>query len=500
MIDSASERSGSEVERLIAKGRYKEALKQAKIAHKRSGSAADRLTVERMYGLRAGQLVRAGMLDSAREVVDNLLAFGVTAGGWSADLEWLLVRLGRERQARRLAVGFAGAEGSARIDVVEADWSVVDPSGEGQAVSGEAAGQARQIREALAAILADEPERGLELLRSLTWNSPLAEWKFFARGLVALRRGDQASADVNWGRLDSSRAAARIVAKLRTIAGASGPPLAESVIDRLEQQAFGAPISERIRGMGTLALADQWAELIPTLGQLRRALEPTAEALCERLTALALGPLARSVAGLDRARALARVEAFIAVARPLAIDPHWNRFWAFVWDGPHAQKTGTIAYWGHYLEDLDAAARFDPATRDLAKALVWQRIAQGFLAGGGQGVEAALDCLSKSLQLAPDHLPCHRLRLSILEDPSDGARFAEAAGRLLDVAPDDLETLLALVRHHRARGEPGPALDHLLAARRARPIDRRLVELEDEIRLELAPDRATLAGQARGRS
>lgn len=484
MSDSASERSRNEAERLTAKGRYKDALREAKICFKRSGKAADRLRLERLYRLRAQQLAQAGLLDSAREVVDNLIGFGVTREGWSSELAWLMTRLGRGAEARRLA----GVEGAAGIDLLEADRAVLDAHR--QVADGGIAAEARGIRESLQAILEGEPERGLDLLRELPWSSPLAEWKLFARGLAALRRGDLGGAQANWGRLDPGRGAARIAAKLSGLAAAA-PQHDGEVVDAWEERVLGEPISGPVRNLGSLALAGDWAQFTSVLGRAGRALEPLDPTLRERLTALALGPLARSVAGLDRDQAKRRVEAFIAVARPLAIDPRWNRFWAFTWSGPHAEKKGMLAYWGRYLEDLDDLALFDPATRALAKALVWRRIAEGFMAASEPPMfGAALECLDSSLAIAPDLVVSHRLRLEILELWGDPVQFEAAARRLLEVVPDDPETLLKLARHHLNEGEPEPALERMLEARRLRPLDRGLFELEAHVRLELARDLA----------
>ena len=39
---------------------------------------------------------------------------------------------------------------------------------------------------------------------------------------------------------------------------------------------------------------------------------------------------------LDLTEAERLVHGFTRVAEPMAIDPHWNRLWAIIWDGPQA--------------------------------------------------------------------------------------------------------------------------------------------------------------------
>ncbi len=78
---------------------------------------------------------------------------------------------------------------------------------------------------------------------------------------------------------------------------------------------------------------------------------------------------------MDEFEADALVGRFIRVAQPMAIDPRWNRLWAMVWDGPHADPEGAIQYWTDYIEDLGKVPSLSPAELKLARALVWNHIA-----------------------------------------------------------------------------------------------------------------------------
>ena len=48
----------------------------------------------------------------------------------------------------------------------------------------------------------------------------------------------------------------------------------------------------------------------------------------------------------------------------MAIDPRWNRLWAMIWDGPHADPSGAIQYWTDYIEDLGDARVAQPRRAD----------------------------------------------------------------------------------------------------------------------------------------
>ena len=89
----------AEIERLIAKERYKDAVKQAKLAHKEAATPENHRLLERAYFLRARQLVQQGMRSSAIEVAQHLIDFGVTAAESPEELVRLLAGLGFEKAA-----------------------------------------------------------------------------------------------------------------------------------------------------------------------------------------------------------------------------------------------------------------------------------------------------------------------------------------------------------------------------------------------------------------
>jgi hypothetical protein len=132
----------AETERLIAKERYKDAVKQAKLAFKEEATAENRRLLERAYFLRARQLLQLGMHSSAVEVAQHLLDFGVTASDAREALIRLLIGLGTATRARRVTVRWP----SGRVSVAEhlaADvtYRVVEP----RATAEEAAGHAFEV-------------------------------------------------------------------------------------------------------------------------------------------------------------------------------------------------------------------------------------------------------------------------------------------------------------------------------------------------------------------
>src|SRR4051794_29296523 len=84
----------AEAERLIAKGRFKDAVKQAKIAFKQAGTPEHHRLLERAYLLRAQQLKQGGMPTASAEVAGHLLDFGVTDPALNEPLAALMLALG----------------------------------------------------------------------------------------------------------------------------------------------------------------------------------------------------------------------------------------------------------------------------------------------------------------------------------------------------------------------------------------------------------------------
>src|SRR5207253_701066 len=120
---------------------------------------------------------------------------------------------------------------------------------------------------------------------------------------------------------------------------------------------------------------------------------------------------------------------FIRVSEPLAIDPHWNRLWALIWEGPRGDPSEAIEHWMGYLSDLESVPGFTAQERPLALALTWKHVAELYL-----DLEASSD--------------------------------------------------LALTYHQ--LNEPAAALEYIERARKLKPLDEPLKSLEVAIRISLA--------------
>jgi tetratricopeptide (TPR) repeat protein len=500
-----------EAERSIQKGRYKDAVKQAKMSYKEQATPENHRLLERAYFLRARQLLQLGMRESAVEVAGHLLEFGVTGTESLEEVVRLLLSLGLEQPAFALQERLGSPETRGGLSEFAADQLVIHPE-RAAAAAPELARDAQLVRRALEQLQARDEVGALERLRDLARSSPLSEWKFFVRGLAAFYRGDAAESQANWDRLDPKRTAAAVARRLPRLAPDGSGTDAKN-LEGMEKLVFGEPILEQLQRMRSLLADQDWDKILRLLGPLRHGLERVDPKLAERLTMLLIGSLVKTAEDLHWKEAHRLVTQFTRAAQPLAIDPRWNRLWGILWDGPQGDASEAAPHWIAFAQDLETVAALNPAERSLARALVWNHVAElhraeveelsdddnpfGFSLprlGRGDGDDekaraaarkAVVDALEQSLKLAPQHLPTYRLLVEAYHDWGDDAHLVAAARRLLAAFPEDGETHQLLARHYFERSDPAAALPHAQEARRLKPLDESLRELEWMIRIGL---------------
>ena len=97
-----------------------------------------------------------------------------------------------------------------------------------------------------------------------------------------------------------------------------------------------------------------------------------------------------------------------------------------------------------------------------------------------------VDCLEKSLELAPGYLPTYEYLVDAYRGWDDTVHLEAAARRLLAKFPEDLDTLQLLAKLHVDKNEPASALPLVQKARALKPLDESLRNLEGFIRVGLA--------------
>ncbi len=260
-----------ELDRLIGKERFKDAVKQAKLCFKQESTSENHQLLERTYFLRARQLVQEGMPASAIEVARHLLDFGVTPGDWVDDFIGLLMQLGLNKDALAIQERYGSPEKKDLLVVMAADEAVIHAERQKDA-SPAIVRDAALIRQSLERLQAKDDAGALQLLRDLPRSSVLSEWKFFVRGLAAHYRGEADEAKANWNRLDPGRKAFPITQRLLRLRESSGAQAGVTNVKALETLAFGEPVLDRLRQLCGLAASHDWDQVIRLLGPLRISL------------------------------------------------------------------------------------------------------------------------------------------------------------------------------------------------------------------------------------
>jgi hypothetical protein len=483
--------------RLLEKGDFRQALKEAKVAYRQRPAPEARQLLERAYLARGRQLLRASLRMESRAVVQALLDLGVTEVAVQQELPELLVALGLfERTPSATKGGAALAEGDP-LYVAAADHAVLRPEGAPASLPAIRQGGAA-VRQALAALEAGDEAQAAALLKDVPRPSPFADWKYFVRGLAAYYREDAAVMQANWERLDPGRFAARIAAPLRALANPKPAAAADSAtaqrLVRLGKDVAGGPLPERLQRLQELVAEDRWAEVIRSLRVSAPLFSQADPALLQRI-GLAL------YATLARKGNPACLRELAAVAGAPRIDPNCNRGLAMAWE--HSEEGDPEAIegcWRAYLRDLPGLECLSTAERLLAQALVCLRLGRMLLEESRPicpecGVchepdesllDRAVGCFENSVKLAPRLLKAHQALAEACVARGKPAQAASACRRLLEHFPEDLDTLLFLGDHHLGRDEPQAARDFLLRAQRLKPLDLRIKAKVRALHLALA--------------
>ena len=480
-----------EVDRLIARGWLKDAVKQAKICQRDHPSPEHHRLLERVTLLRAQELQAGGMVAAAREVATHLVDLPLTDPDLTEPAIALLLSIGLAGEALKLQGRLDSPEALGRLTRQAADVAVLHPE-RSSGVTPEVIDGAKRVREALEAITTGDEPRGLDLLREVSRSSPFADWRFFARGLAASRRGEDAEAETSWSRLDPARAAARIARSLTAVIAPETPsddPALKAKRDKLERWAFGEPLLGPLRSLAHAMALGDWNATLSKVGLTHQSLRRFDPALAIRLTRALIAPLAQAVMGLDNKVGPDLANRFTKAVEPLPIDPRWLRFWALLWEGPQADVAGAVEFWRTYLKEIEKVPAVRPEDRETVRALVFAHLGGIYADYAGDPTEddladryrlaelekdrgQAISFLETSLEHRPTHRATYRLLMGVYEDAEDTDKVAEVARRLLAVLPDDFEALELLAKHHFDRDEPALGLEFAAKARRLKPLDR----------------------------
>ncbi len=473
------------IRRNFERGDFKRALKDCRVYYRQNATLEVRNLLEHVYMARAEQLSRQGLREDCRRIVQELLGLGVTEPSVQAGLPELLLSVG---MLDRLPGGsdVLASEQQEQLQVKIVDQAVVRPA-DTPAKMTEISENAQKIRAALEAVERGDESAALAHLNDIPRRSLFADWKLFVRGLIAYYRRDESAMLANWDRLDEERAAAKIAAPLKEMAGIASPQpdnRLASKMCRLEAQATRHPVLGPLTKLQRLAADRQWPKVLRTLRSCNAELRKLDAETYRRVISWLCSILVRQ-GRVDRVNQLARF------ADPLPIDPRWNRARASALD--HSDDWGAERYWENYLSDLEKITVLAPKERDLARAMIHLYLSKDLV----DDVEELRTC-----RCGADHSPeieeieekvlehfrqCQSLAPTYQAGYARLAEFHAGAGRVREAAkvherwleqvPDDHEALLSLSHYYLNTDQPAKCREFAERARQLKPLDKTISTL-----------------------
>jgi len=474
-----------QVRRNLERGNYKQALKDVRVCFRQHPTPEHRNLLEHAYVGRAQQLVQQGLRDDARRILQELLDLGVTEPSVEAGLPDLLLSVGMLDSLPADHDALTDAERD-RLTIKAADQAVLRPK-DTPAGMPEIRDDALKVRAALEAVEQEDEPTAMTHLRDISRHSPLADWKYFVRGLIAYYGHDKPDMLANWDRLDPGRAAVRIAMPLRVMAGVAPTHKDSRVrakIGRLEKQVADQAVLGQLMKVRQFAVDHDWPQMFRTLRTARGELRKLDDGVYRRIVSWLCGIFVCD--GL-----VDELERLTRSVDSSPFDPRWNRARALArensddYDDYDAEQC-----WRKYLRDLENASSLSPSERDLARGMIWLHLA-GNRVDEAMGLrscrcridhtldieeveEQAMEAFERSLTLAPTYEPAYEGLASFhfLAGRPDAA--AQAWRRLLNRVPDNLDALHYLGTYYLSEDEPLKAREFAERARGQKPLDKKV--------------------------
>ena len=366
---------------------------------------------------------------------------------------------------------------------------------------------AERIRFALQSVEEKKDNEALEQLRSISFRSPLADWRLFVRGLVDHYRNEEEKAAESWKRLDPTRPASRIVENLKKLLSEKQNSTSQDAgafagFFRLFRKRSDSPQANKtellnaLHSINSYIVKRKFKELIGRFHAFRAQFKESEPVLFERVFRIVhkflMGSASPDV-----------VRQFVERNLPLPLDPRGNRTYAIVsdladGDGYNLPSwlENPVQYWESYAEkDIDQINSFSPKMKARAKAIVYDFVAMQavreylILMDGSSSSDyqemidvarAGIEKLWAKSTAADATYPGtykHRKRF-ILETLSDKEQdpfhpqLREINEQLLQNIPDDVDALDFLFEYHLRKNDPVAARQYFERYRALDPLSK----------------------------
>jgi hypothetical protein len=355
----------------------------------------------------------------------------------------------------------------------------------------EVVAQRELIVRAFAEVQASQDEQARTTLQGIGLTSPFLEWKVLLRGFLAYYQHDDARAVENWQRLNPERLPARLVAPFRltidsAFKAAQPLPTRELLLIALARTQGSAPMEQLRSIQRMLADVKQLGKALRQTETLLPALKADAPQMVRRLGDCLLWAVIDHGYPEDLQR-------YGRLFGPPGGDPTLDRAEALALEH-RGQLEDAHAIWQQYEKALAAhAGDFPPGHADRTRALVWRHMADNARQMADDGdLDFADDpfdfepprkrkvkpdaetCYKRSLELAPDQVESHLALVRHYVDTEQPARALAAGKKLLKQFPDHVQTLELVGTLCLDQEKPTEAADYFNRAVQANPLDPRL--------------------------
>jgi tetratricopeptide (TPR) repeat protein len=482
----------SRVERAVHEGRYQQALDLGKQLYKQDPSPPHRDLLRKVYLGRAEQLRKQGHTRDARTVLDSAVRLADGSDPvWLERLAEEIARCGDIAGAFALLGQIPGFTGSPRILAQAADWAILNPAPTRTQLPEPLQPQLDLVLTAFQQTEAGQDEAARTALQAIGLQSPFLEWKVMLRGLTAYYQKDDVRALENWHRLDAERLPARLVAPLRFALDSAyrqaQSPDAQAALQKQGDRLQASGLVQPLRNLqAALANSEQLPRAFRMAEDLLSLLRQQVPQVIPRLAACFFWTIISSGEPED-------VHRYQRVFGTPADDPHLARLRALLYEHAFDLDRAHTAW-----QELEKAVAAHPASwpSDQAtrvRALIWCHLGRNaekvpdqdkidmlppFLRDHPQRPRplspSAEKCFQRSLELAPDQLETHVALFQYYRSQKKNKQAEKAARELLRHFPEHVPTLEALGTLRIENGAYVEGLELLQKALRGNPLDRGL--------------------------
>ncbi|MDR3198469.1 MAG: hypothetical protein LBU34_11430 [Planctomycetaceae bacterium] len=367
--------------------------------------------------------------------------------------------------------------------------------------------QAILIRQALEKVEAKLDDEALELLRSISFHSPLSEWRLFIRGLISYYNKNDEKADESWKRLSESRPPYRIAGRLRKFFTDDPNASSSNFVSRFfdlfraktdSDQTKKVEFFNHLRQLDNYIRQKKYKELVGHFQVSRSFLQKTDPLLFDRVFRTVHSTLVNGAPPEI-------VRQFIERNIPLPFDPRGNRTLGMLSLG--GGRLNPYPRWlqepPHYFklfaeQDIDQIESFTPKMKARAKAVVYSFLGNLLLQQFYEWRpvydmndtdiderKEVSEYFDKALANDPTYLTTYfrlqefyRITIPEIENSLFHPKIAEVYSKLIEHIPNNIEALKYLFLYHVAERNSTNALPYFERIQVLEPLSRETIFLK----------------------